>query len=119
MLFGIGPDTFLQAMKDHLAAEGASLKQTFDAPHNMFIAVLVQNGIPGLLLYLGAIITALVKAVHRRKSWPLGAAVICYLVQGFFSFSIVIVTPMFWAVLGMLMAGGETPLRMKKEALTD
>ena len=110
LLFGTGPDTFLSVMKAHLAAEGASLKQTFDAPHNIFLAILVQNGVPGLLLYIAMLVSALVSAAKRRSCWPLAAAVICYLVQGFFSFSIVIVSPMFWAVLGMLMAGGEAPL---------
>ena len=36
--------------------------------------------------------------------WALGASILCYAAQGFFSFSICLVSPMFWAVLGMACA---------------
>lgn len=114
LLFGTGPDTFRYAIHNHLLAEGAKLKQTFDTPHNMFLAVLAQNGIPGLLLYVGTIVTAVWNGARNKESWPLIAAVVCYLIQGFFSFSIVIVTPMFWAVLGMLIACNDKQTERKE-----
>ncbi|MBQ7866391.1 MAG: hypothetical protein IJ350_08490, partial [Clostridia bacterium] len=43
-------------------------------------------------------------ACLRAKQWALALAVGCYAMQGFFSFSICLVSPMFWSVMGMAVA---------------
>ncbi|MBE5804227.1 MAG: O-antigen ligase family protein [Clostridiales bacterium] len=103
LIFGTGPDTFYYAMQDHLAKVGASLGENFDNPHNEYVAILCNNGLPALLLYVTLLAWLLVE-VCRRRQWPLALAVGCFALQGFFSFSICLVTPMFWAVLGMAAA---------------
>lgn len=105
-LFGTGPDTFLYAMKHYLAVNFFSLPETFDNPHNEYLAILSNNGLPALLLYLTLMGTLVISCIRtrRRETKILAGAVILFMVQGFFSFSICLVTPMFWAVCGMACA---------------
>ncbi len=106
-IFGTGPDTFLYAMGDHLKAAGITYPETFDNPHNEFLAILSNNGLPALALYL-AMLGSIAAACLRRRGQPealvLLGAILCYMAQGMFSFSICLVTPMFWAVCGMACA---------------
>ena len=99
---GTGPDTFYYALKDRLAALGADLPEIFDNPHNEYLAYAVNCGFPALGLYL--ILLAMTLRRRMTTSWPLLAATACYMLQGMFSFSICLVSPMWWAVMGM---GGE------------
>ncbi len=54
-----------------------------------------------------AFLLLLVLAVWRKRDGllplltPCSAAVLCYAVQAFFSFSVCIVAPMFWVTLGL------------------
>lgn len=106
LLWGTGPDVFLHAMDHHLWQTGQSLVQRFDNPHNLFLGVLVNSGLPALGLYvtltLGASAAAAARLRRDGEVLPLMMAVVCYLLQGMFTFSICLVTPMFWAALGML-----------------
>lgn len=111
-LFGNGPDTFFYALKDHLTREAATLGENYDNPHNEYVAILVNNGIPALVLYLALLATALI-ACCRRKLWPLAFSIGCFAAQGFFSFSICLVSPMFWAIMGMAAAHYGKPLHIE------
>lgn len=106
LLWGTGPDTFLYAMEDHLWRTEQSLVQRFDNPHNLVLGVLAGSGLPAAALFLvlcvGAVIAGTGRAQRDAAVLPLLLAVVCYLVQGMFTFSICLVTPMFWAALGML-----------------
>lgn len=105
-IFGLGPDAFYPTLGTHLTAEKATLGENFDNPHNMYLAILVNNGIPGLLLFLALLIGAFVRALRRGDDLGcmLSLSILGYAAQGFFSFSICLVTPMFWAVLGAAAA---------------
>ena len=110
-LFGGGLATFVtrfnQYLADHSLAiphsqDGVLLPHYFDNPHNEYIARLTDTGLPAMLLFLALLLFAV---FHRRERWfplltPCSAAVLCYAVQAFFSFSICIVAPMFWVLLG-------------------
>ena len=50
------------------------------------------------------LLAAVIAACVRQRRFAIAMAVVCYALQGFFSFSICLVTPMFWAVLGMAAA---------------
>lgn len=113
-MFGSGPDTFYYVMKNYQTSFGIHLPETFDNPHNEYLAILSNNGLPAVLLYLttmGTLIFCCIRA-RRRESLILSGAVILFMVQGFFSFSICLVTPMFWAVCGMACSwcGPDRPL---------
>ena len=105
-LFGTGPDTFYYVMKDFLMFNQLQLPETFDNPHNEYLAILSNNGLPALLLYLSLLGTLIVSCLRcrRREALLFCGAVILFMLQGFFSFSICLVTPMFWAVCGMACA---------------
>lgn len=99
-VFGNGPDTFYYALRDRLDTLGETLGENFDNPHNEYMAILVNNGVPALVLYL-LLLALLVASCWRRQQWALAMSILCFAVQGLFSFSICLVTPMFWAVMGM------------------
>ena len=105
-LWGTGPDTFLYAMDDYLWRTGQSLVQHFDNPHNLVLGVMSNSGLPAMALFLvltaGALLCGLRRSERDRAVLPWTLAVLCYLVQGMFTFSICLVTPMFFAALGML-----------------
>jgi len=109
---GGGSGTFRYRFNDYLSENGLSIPKEqdgvalpdyFDTPHNEYIAQLTDHGFPAMLLFL----VLLLLAVFRRqeKGFPIlspcSAAVLCYAVQAFFSFSVCLVAPMFWVVLAL------------------
>ena len=109
LLFGTGPDMFYYAMRDYLQATGNVLGENFDNPHNLYLAVLAGSGLPALVLYLALVISLAVHSLRKPDAFSraVGVSVLLYSVQGFFSFSICLVSPMAWAVFGMACADGE------------
>lgn len=113
LLFGTGPDTFWFAFNPAWeeyeaelyragAIEGAL--ENFDNPHNEYLAVLSNNGIPALICYLALLITVCTDAFTQRTGKlrkEAAAGVVLYGIQSCFSFSICLVAPMFWVVLGI------------------
>ena len=94
---------------------GVPLPSIFDTPHNEYIAHLINHGLPAMLLFIALIASA---AFFRRRApripkapkpredrlkslSPWAAAVLCYAVQAFFSFSVPLVAPMFWVIMGI------------------
>ena len=93
----------------------ALLPAEFDTPHSEYVAHLVNHGLPGMLLFV-ALIAATVFLRRKKKNGektaassedrmqmlsPWAVAVLCYAVQGFFFFSVCLVAPMFWVVMGL------------------
>ena len=79
------------------------LPSVFDNAHNEYLAQLADHGLPAALLLAALFLSAVFR---RREGWfplltPCSAAVLCYAVQAFFSFSVCLVAPMFWVLLGM------------------
>lgn len=107
LLFGTGPDTFVFAMRDYMARTSQRLRQSFDNPHNILLAILSGSGIPALALFVlliaGTVFCALRTWRRDRRSFalPLMLGVMGFLIQGMFTFSVCLVSPMFWCVLGM------------------
>jgi len=111
LLFGSGSDTFVlrfnQYLRDHRLIipneqDGVTLPDYFDNPHNEYLAQFLNHGLPAMLLMILLIITSVMR--KREGFFPLltpcSAAVLCYAVQGFFSFPVCLVSPMFWVLLG-------------------
>ena len=111
LLTGGGSDTFVLRFNQFLQdngftipdeQDGVSLPNYFDNPHNEYIASLLNHGLPAMLL----LILLMLSAVFRKREaffpvlTPFSAAVLCYAVQAFFSFSVCLVAPMFWVLLG-------------------
>ncbi len=122
--FGSGPDTFVLRFGSWLADRGLSLPSDragaplqvlFDTPHNEYIALLFETGLPGLLLRLGLAASVLLPRSgvpgpdagpgRPRLPEPARLAVAAYLLQAFFSFSSCLVSPLFWVSLGLAGRG--------------
>ena len=122
-LLGGGSDTFEPRFNRFISENGLTipkyqgnlmLPDYFDNPHNEYIAHLVNHGLPAALLFAALIIFLLVRRrrdpaalqapnyIHALSPWK--AAVLCYAVQAIFSFSVPLVAPMFWVVLGLAAA---------------
>ena len=112
LLLGGGSATFVTRFNDYIKEhnleipkeqDGKVLPDYFDNPHNEYIQLLTDHGLPALLLFVALLLFAIFR---KREGWfpllaPCSAAVLCYAVQAFFSFSVCLVAPMFWVVLGM------------------
>ena len=112
LLLGGGSGTFASRFNQYIAdnnlvvpdeQDGKALPNYFDNPHNEYVAQLTDHGLPALFLFLALLCFAVFR---RREGWfpllaPCSAAVLCYMVQAFFSFSVCIVAPMFWVILAM------------------
>ena len=83
--------------------DGIPLPHYFDNPHNEYISQLADHGLPAALLFAGLLLCS----VFRRRDrclpllTPCSAAVLCYMVQAVFSFSVCIVAPVFWVILAL------------------
>ncbi|MBO5837954.1 MAG: O-antigen ligase family protein [Oscillospiraceae bacterium] len=106
-IFGTGIGTFLEAFKTY--ADKAGLTERLgliDTAHNEYLQLFCTVGLFGLMPYLAFLILLAVKGFKNIFKNPyiliLGAAVLCYCVQAFFSFSVVIVAPYFWMSAGLL-----------------
>ena len=101
LLFGTGADTYATRFNAYLQQyyeahpEADRLRYYYDNPHNEYLALVVNCGIPACLLFAALVIIG----SFGGKAWR--DSVLCYGIQAFFSFSVCIVAPMFWAVLGM------------------
>ena len=104
-VFGLGPGTFYFALRDHLRAEGISLPEAFDHPHNLFLGEAADAGIPAAVCWLCALLCLIVLGL-RKGGWAavLALAVSAFLLQGIFTMPVCVVTPVFWAVAGLCCA---------------
>jgi len=113
-LLGTGAASFLGAFQQYhydemfapLDAGLISNLTVYDSAHNIYLDYAVEGGILGLAAYLGMLITLAVRAWRQRRHDymipVLMTVAICYCAQGFFSFMNVTITPLFWALLGLL-----------------
>ena len=102
-IFGSGPDTYLSRSLPYY--ESGYLQEVFDFAHNDFLQVGVCLGLVGLAIYLAWIVSMAVRLLKNAPQNPLllifGSAMVGYLGHVFFSFSIALVTPLFWVLAGL------------------
>ena len=106
-ILGSGPDTFcLQFMSkytmDVLSIGPYSIN---DTAGNIYLTMLVNIGIVGLLCYL-RIFYLLLRKLYKSSIYYkiLFLTIVCYLIQSCFNLSVVIVTPIFWTIVGICIA---------------
>ena len=102
--FGLSPDAFYAAFRDYLDATGQTILQNFDNPHNFFLQTMVNSGIPAALLLMLTCAAAIAGALRKRETLPLAMMAVGFLMQGMFTFSICLTSPMFYAILGLCAA---------------
>ena len=104
LLTGTGADTFALRFSGFLTVwelahpEDEYLTEYYDSPHCEYLAMLSDCGIPALLCFLALILAGCFSAPFWQDS------VLGYGIQAFLSFSVCIVAPMFWVVLGLALS---------------
>lgn len=113
LLFGTGADTFATRFNEYLERffaanpEAGRLSYYYDNPHCDYLALVVNCGIPAALFFAALVILG----CFGKPAWR--DSVLCYGIQALLSFSVCLVTPMFWVVLGMSFS---MQVRKKPEA---
>ncbi len=112
LLLGTGADTFALRFQQFLDKyylihpDAQRIGAYFDTPHNDYLALIMNNGILAVILFLVLVIAG----IFGMPEW--GDSVLCYGIQVSLAFSVCIVAPMFWTVLGLAFS---MPLDRKKE----
>ncbi|MBQ4577994.1 MAG: O-antigen ligase family protein [Clostridia bacterium] len=112
LLLGSGPDTMMlrtdAVFERYDQRLGTTIRSLVDTAHNEYLNVLVHQGLPALLCFVGAIAAALALWVKRAPADPVsalcGAGVLCYGIQAFFGISSFLSAPYFWLSLAILCA---------------
>jgi len=114
--FGYGPDTHEKVYKGFTFESFKRFKTPgiIDRAHNNYIDISIAQGLFGLFAYCGVVVSFLVLLWRRLKSEPdnrlrmLFCAIFSgyagYMANDFFSFSVVSVSPTFWALMGLTYA---------------
>lgn len=110
--FGGGPDTLAERFSFTFTrfneTLGVTIESSIDNAHNDYLNILVNTGVLSLLFYIAAIASLYIRSYRvkgdQKIKIVLATALICFLVQNFFSFSVCIVSPLFWAALAFLEA---------------
>lgn len=103
-LFGCGPGGFTIALTPYYSFDTFGL--WVDTAHNDFLHIGVCTGYIGLFFYTAFVVSLAVRALKSAARCPLilifASATAGYLAHSFFSFSVAIVSPLFWAMAGLL-----------------
>lgn len=110
LLLGAGPDTMiyggLEGFARYDAQRGLRIIAQIDVAHNEYLNILYHQGVFALGAYLGALFLLAKGWLRAAPGNPgaavLGAGVLGYCIQAFFSFSVCITAPFFWTALGLL-----------------
>lgn len=104
-LLGTGPDTFEYAVRDYQEHLISVTNTPFDKAHNDYLQILICNGILGLAAFLILIISLAVLSLPKvwNNMLLMAAIAACgaYVVQAFFGISTPMVTPLFFAMMGL------------------
>ncbi len=107
--FGTGPDTMANANIEAFSRYDVTLEKTLttfvDVAHNEYLNILYHQGLLALLSYLAFLVCIFAKWVRCSKDnvcAALGFAVLCYVIQACFGFSMCMAAPYFWTVAALL-----------------
>ena len=118
LLLGTGPDTFILAFpnNDYVAmSNGGYSTEYITKPHNMYLQIGVQTGVLSLIcflvFYFWYFITSvrLYRKADKSKYLPMvGIGILCgtfgYMVVGIINDSMVVIAPIYWAMIGIGLA---------------
>ncbi|MBQ8279920.1 MAG: O-antigen ligase family protein [Roseburia sp.] len=114
LLLGYGPDNYAVHFpnEDYISALAGGFHNTFvSKPHNMYLQIAIQTGVPSLLAFLAFYLLYFVKSVklyltakfdrlETYAGFGLFLGTIGYIVIGFINDSNLSVAPLFWFLLG-------------------
>ena len=95
----------LEAFTRYDEALGGTIVAQIDVAHNEYLNILYHQGIFALAAYLGALAAAAKKWLRdsgrNALVAVLGTMLLCYGIQAFFSFSMVMTAPYFYLTLAL------------------
>lgn len=105
-LLGSGSDTFAIRFMSKYSEDVASIGEYSinDTAANVYLTMAINIGIIGVISYLIFVFLQMFKGIKYRDNpvvFTLLLAVFCYAVQDFFNLWVVIVTPIYWCLLGI------------------
>ena len=104
-LLGSGPDTFAVRFMSKYTEDIKSLGELTinDTAANVYITMLINIGIIGLISYIAFLILQFSNGIKNRNKYStvLLIGIMCYLVQDFFNLWVVIVTPIYWTLMAI------------------
>jgi O-antigen ligase len=115
-LFGYGPDTHVLIMRKYNFEYNSRFDDNveIDKVHNNYLDVALAQGLCGLFAYCGILVSFLGwlwRALQKEKNAEVQiflraifSGYCGYLVNDFFSFSVVSVSPAFWSLMGLTIA---------------
>ena len=74
-----------------------------DTAANIYLTMMINLGIVGTISYLSFLSFQLIKGIKKinKNSCILLISIFCYMIQSFFNLSVVIVSPVFWLLMGI------------------
>lgn len=111
LLTGIGIDNFIYIDKGNAIitdVKGRTL--AFDKAHNDYLQILITEGIFALITYLSLIFFILYIAIKnnlKNKNYGLQLSFIGYIIQMFIVFSVIVVAPVFYIIMGFIIGNKE------------
>lgn len=104
-ILGTGPDSFAirfmaRYTNDIMAIGPLTIN---DTAANVYLTMMINLGVVGLLNYLVFLFLQLKQGIQKcnKYSFILFNAILCYIIQDAFNLSLVIVTPIFWILMGL------------------
>lgn len=120
-LLGTGNDTFAVRFMTKYAKDVADLGELTinDTAANVYLTMLVNIGIVGLLVYLIFISLQIKNSFKNlnKETTVLLIAFVCYLIQDLFNLWVVVVTPIFWILMAILYISCNKESKSIKEVL--
>lgn len=109
LLLGVGRDNFVYAFPndDYVGKENCGFhEQIISKPHNMFLQIWTQDGLPVLIAFLIMYVVLFVRTIRNwRTKKKISLALLCgitgYFVAGFANDSSICVAPVFWILFGL------------------
>ena len=105
-LFGTGLGSYAKVFLECSESNYSSTSLILDNPHNEYLSIFFTNGLIGLILYFGFLISVAFKSfktlLKNEFTLIFFSVTLCYLIQAFFNFSIVICAPLFWISIALL-----------------
>ena len=105
LLLGSGSDTFAVRFMDRYTEDVIKLGEYSinDTAGNVYITMLVNIGIIGLIIYLIFLFLQLKVGLMQKNKYSiiLLIAIICYWIQDLFNLWVVIVVPVFWVLMAI------------------
>lgn len=106
-IFGTGPDTFAMRFMSNYYIDLIKLDGYItinDNAANVYLTMLVNIGIAGLLSYLLIVCNIIKRCIKSNSKYIFifFIAFVCFLVQDFFNLTVVIITPIYYLLMAIL-----------------